>query len=797
MKTIKIFVASSDELREERLELSDLFAHLNSVFKCRGVELEISKWEFLDESMSHLRKQEEYNREIKTCDMCLVLYWTKIGDYTREELEVAYNELQAGRKPYKLYIYFKEVGEIGKDVMEFKAGFERHYGHFYCKYENIDTLKLRFVLQLENYQNSGAIKVEDSMVKADGIALVSLDNIPFASNNERYRELKQRMAKLREEINSFETVLKAAPNEVIENMLNDKRSEYHELSEELSKHEQALFGTALRMAQYTGQRVSERMQRAMALFEEGKVSEANAVLDEAERDADAILAAYHQAKENAVLSVDELLLKASVMLADTAFPVEERIAHSGVLYNKALTLSRECDIEMEKFSKVLDEYCDYLYKYAKYEEAMSVAKEKLELDKGLFGEYSADVAGSYNNIGAVYSSQGNYPAALEYYNKALEIRLAIFGECHPDVAVSYNNIGVVYDSQGNYPAALEHYNKALGIQLAIFGECHPDVANSYNNIGNVYSSQGNYPAALEHYNKALEIRLAIFGERHPDVAVSYNNIGAVYSSQGNYPAALEHYNKALEIRLAIFGERHPDVADCYNNIGGVYNCQGDYSAALEHYKKALEIQLAIFGEHHPDVAGSYNSIGLAFYNQGNYPAALEHYNKALEIRLAIFGEGHPDVADCYNNIGVVYNCQGDYSAALEHYNKALEIQLAIFGERHPAVAGSYNGIGGVFYGQGNYSVALEHYNKALDIKLEIFGERHPDVATGYNNIGLVYDSQGNYPAALENYNKALCVFIELFGKHNPYTASICASISRLYFSQGKYFAALKYYWKGL
>ncbi len=755
MKTIKIFVASSDELREERLELSDLFAHLNRVFKCRGIELEISKWEFLDESMGPLHKQEEYNREIKTCDMCLVLYWTKIGDYTREELEVAYNELQAGRKPYKLYIYFKEVGEIGKDVMEFKAGFERHYGHFYCKYENIDTLKLRFVLQLENYQNSGAIKVEDSMVKADGIALVSLDNIPFASNNERYRELKQRMAKLREEINSFETVLKATPNEVIENMLNDKRSEYHELSEELSKHEKALFGTALRMAQYTGQWVSERMQRAMSLFEEGKVSEANAVLDEAERDADAILAAYHQAKENAVLSVDELLLKASVMLADTAFPVDERISHAGDLHKKALTLSRECGIEKEKLSKVLGEYYNYLFEYAKYEEAMSVAKEKLELDKGLFGEYSADVATGYNNIGAVYSSQGNYSVALE------------------------------------------HYNKALGIKLAIYGERHPDVANSYNNIGLVYHSQGDYPVALEYYTKSLDIRLAIFGERHPDVAGSYNNIGAVYDNQGDYPVALEHYTKSLDIRLEVFGERHPDVANSYNNIGFAYYSQGDYPVALEHCTKSLDIRLEVFGERHPAVANSYNNIGAVYYSQGNYPAALEHYTKSPDIRLEVFGECHPAVAGSYNNIGAVYDSQGNHPAALEHYNKALEIQLAVFGERHPDVATGYNNIGLVYYRQGNYSVALEHYNKALEISLAIFGEHHPDVAGSYNNIGLVYHNQGNSPAALENYNKALCVFIELFGKHNPYTASICASISRLYFSQGKYFAALKYYWKGL
>ena len=33
--------------------------------------------------------------------MCLVLYWTKLGEYTGEELTTAYNELKEGRNPRK------------------------------------------------------------------------------------------------------------------------------------------------------------------------------------------------------------------------------------------------------------------------------------------------------------------------------------------------------------------------------------------------------------------------------------------------------------------------------------------------------------------------------------------------------------------------------------------------------------------------------------------------------------------------------------------------------------------------
>ena len=355
---------------------------------------------------------------------------------------------------------------------------------------------------------------------------------------------------------------------------------------------------------------------------------------------------------------------------------------------------------------------DYL---ADYEDAMALYKRALYSAVEQFGENNSEVATSYNNIGLIYYSQGNYAQTLEYCNKALEIYLSVFGDSHPDVATSYNNIGGVYDSQGNYSKALEYYNKALEIYLSAFGDRHPNVATSYNNIGGVYNSQGNYSKALEYYNKALEIYLSVFGDGHPDVALSYNNIGAVYSSLGNYDQALEYHNKALEIYLSVFGDGHPNVAMSYNNIGGIYSRLGNYSKALEYYNKALEIYLSVFGDRHPDVALSYNNIGAVYSSLGNYNKALEYHNKALEIYLSVFGDGHPNVAMSYNSIGLVYYNEENYVQALEYYNKALEIYLSAFGDRHPDVAMSYNNIGDVYDSQGKHDLALEYYNKALEI----------------------------------------------------------------------------------
>ena len=47
MKTIKIFLASSEELSPEREKMADLVLHLNKLFKGRGIELDLEKWEYL------------------------------------------------------------------------------------------------------------------------------------------------------------------------------------------------------------------------------------------------------------------------------------------------------------------------------------------------------------------------------------------------------------------------------------------------------------------------------------------------------------------------------------------------------------------------------------------------------------------------------------------------------------------------------------------------------------------------------------------------------------------------------
>jgi hypothetical protein len=53
------------------------------------------------------------------------------------------------------------------------------------------------------------------------------------------------------------------------------------------------------------------------------------------------------------------------------------------------------------------------------------------------------------------------------------ISLNALGPDHPGVGASYNNLGVVYVSQGQYDKAIEYYEKDFVIRLKALGPDHP------------------------------------------------------------------------------------------------------------------------------------------------------------------------------------------------------------------------------------------------------------------------------------------------------------------------------------
>ena len=111
MQSIKIFLASSDELVHERLVFSRIALEIGAQLREREMRIDLVKWEYLDSSMGPIRKQEEYNRELATCNIVFVMFWRRFGEYTEEEFRMAMNGLRSRQCPRKVVVMFKNSGD--------------------------------------------------------------------------------------------------------------------------------------------------------------------------------------------------------------------------------------------------------------------------------------------------------------------------------------------------------------------------------------------------------------------------------------------------------------------------------------------------------------------------------------------------------------------------------------------------------------------------------------------------------------------------------------------------------------
>ena len=154
MKHINVFIASSSELKRERMELVDLIQDMNEDLERRDIKFKPVLWEYMDSSMRAARKEDEYLEKLRESEVCIVLFWKTIGEYTVEELNVAVDEMKTGRLPKKVYVFYKEPTEnITEELVRFKEKFIEQYELYPNSFDNAQTLRKQTENILKQYIN--------------------------------------------------------------------------------------------------------------------------------------------------------------------------------------------------------------------------------------------------------------------------------------------------------------------------------------------------------------------------------------------------------------------------------------------------------------------------------------------------------------------------------------------------------------------------------------------------------------------------------------------------------------------
>ncbi|CAF2059488.1 unnamed protein product [Rotaria magnacalcarata] len=234
-----------------------------------------------------------------------------------------------------------------------------------------------------------------------------------------------------------------------------------------------------------------------------------------------------------------------------------------------------------------------------------------------------------NQFGYIKYKQGRYEEALSLYQEAMQIQEKMNDSRNLDLATTYSNMGLLYTKLNDTSKALSYHQKALSIRERDCDVSLADLGSTYNNIGLVYNQREDFSDALSHYEKALPIYKKCLSASHPWVATLYKNIGLAQVSLGKHIVGLENLYKAREIRKISLPCNHPSIASVCNSIGDAYRGIEDYQNALKFYDEALDVE-----NRAPHI--NYSNLALTYYRSSKILSNLEQHDKALEYaKLAV------------------------------------------------------------------------------------------------------------------------------------------------------------------
>ena len=712
MKNITVFLASSDELKNDRNSFHSLVASLDEIFEPRGYRIRCRRWEDFSAFCTGSRTQDDYNRIVRASDICICMFHRKAGEYTIEEFNQALDEYVKSQSHPKTFVYIRALieGEMEDEALKrFKEDLFDRVGHYWCNYATDDAMKLHFVMQLEriipsvsgnaSVTEGNHFKIENGVVSLYGHKIAELDNLSFAAENPEYLSLKGSIARLNSEI----ARLRATGVAELQPMIDEKQAELYKKRESLNRLESRLFDLALSINKLigSGTPVSERKRLAIEMFERGNSKGVVEILNEKDIAADAAQA--RKEIEQGKLLVDsgrslieaglqktrslaeEYVLRAKALMTDYAEPRRFELACHA--YEQGIELTR-ANLSEEELAKSLFEYGHFLQTNKRYDLAEVRYRENLDICQRLAAispyAYEPDLAGTQNNLGVLYNNTQRYKESEKMYLSALKIcqRLTAANPqvYEPDLAMTQNNLGLLYsdirryeESEEMHLSAVEIYQRLTIVNPQVY---EPDLAMAQSNLGTLYKDTRRYEDSEKLCLSAMEIRRRLAAANpqvyEPDLAMTQYNLGCLYSDTQRYEDSEKMYLSAMEIRrrLAVANPQvyEPDLADTQYNLGCLYYNIQRYEDSEEMYLSALEVYQRLTAVnpqvYEPYLVRACNNLSFLFLAQGNFEEAERYAREGSKYDFT-----HHAI---YTNLAASLLLQGRYAEAEEIYLRYKE-----------------------------------------------------------------------------------------------------------------------------
>ncbi|MEO1391347.1 MAG: NB-ARC domain-containing protein [Cyanobacteria bacterium J06634_5] len=181
MSEIKIFLASSSELKSDRDQFEIFINRRNKALRDQCIFLHLVIWEDFLDAMSADGLQSEYNKAVEDCDIFVMLVQNKVGPFTAEEFDHAFGQFSETKRPL-IYTYFKPSTTRDREALQSLWAFEdklKALKHYKTEYETIEGLREHFGNQLKKLKDEGFFTAETQPRQSRRKSLVEQYRVPL------------------------------------------------------------------------------------------------------------------------------------------------------------------------------------------------------------------------------------------------------------------------------------------------------------------------------------------------------------------------------------------------------------------------------------------------------------------------------------------------------------------------------------------------------------------------------------------------------------------------------------------
>jgi tetratricopeptide (TPR) repeat protein len=406
--------------------------------------------------------------------------------------------------------------------------------------------------------------------------------------------------------------------------------------------------------------------------------------------------------------------------------------------------------------------------------ATEEAKQKIQEQLAL---HPTSVVG-YNLLGIAYSSEKDYPNALEAFERALKLS--------PSSTKTHNNLGNLYVAQSKPDLAEKEFRTALRLDPA-------DRDGNYN-LGLLLMAKGSAAEAIPHFQRIrpanMETRFNLVrcylqsGQTAVGLALaktlSAQNNGDVrlHFTLGVFLASIKQYRQA-ELELETANALQPETFEILYNLGQAYLRGRDFAKAELALSRALRLKpdspesLYLLAQVDADQSKAVDALDLLARAHKLAPdnidivfllARVSMSQNYFEDAIPLLESGlkiAPQRADLQAALGESYFMAGRPDRAIEEFTKLIAVDPS---------ARSYAFLGLCYRRLGRFDEARKYFQEGL--KLD-----HRN-ATCLFNLGYIEERQGNEAAAEKLFQETL--------RSNPDFSDALLELANLRIAQKKF-----------